>query len=49
MTVEVALEWAEHEAKTDRDYWKDRAKNGSGLIKQIANFVIKQGRNDKKR
>ncbi len=42
MTVEDALEWAEHEAKTDLPYWKERSKNGSGLIQQIADFVLKQ-------
>ncbi len=37
-----ALEWAQSEYRTDPSYWKDRAKNGTGLIKQIANFVLKQ-------
>lgn len=36
------IEWAQDEAKKDLPYWKDRCKNGSGLIQQIANFVLKQ-------
>ena len=35
--------WANWEYQHDSAYWIDRQKNGSGLIQQIANFVIKQG------
>jgi len=35
--------WAQKEYQQDQTYWQDRAKNGTGLIKQIADIVIKQG------
>jgi hypothetical protein len=36
------LSWAQSEYETDFEYWQDRVKNGTGLIQQIANFVLKQ-------
>jgi hypothetical protein len=41
-----ATAWAAEEAKKDLDYWLDRAANGNGLIKQIANFVLKHKSGD---
>ncbi len=35
--------WAYEEFKRDPNYWLKRAKNGKGLIKEIAEFVIKNG------
>jgi len=37
------FEWMQQERKTNFSYWKDRASNGSGLIKEIADFVIESG------
>ncbi len=37
-----ALVWAQAEYKADSSYWRDRAKNGIGLIREIADFVLKQ-------
>lgn len=38
-----AYKWASWEYAHDPGYWQDRAKNGIGLIQQIATFVIKNG------
>ncbi len=35
--------WAREEFQRDRSYWLDRAKNGNGLIQEIALFVLKNG------
>lgn len=35
-----AFKWAAWEYEHDPGYWQDRAKNGSGLIQQIASFVL---------
>ncbi len=35
--------WAREEFQLDLGYWLDRAKNGSGLIQEIALFVLKNG------
>ncbi len=35
-------EWAKRKYKADPAYWQDRSRNGSGLIKEIADFVIQQ-------
>jgi len=32
--------WIQKESRTNLSYWQDRAKNGSGLIQEIAIFVI---------
>lgn len=37
------IKWAEYEISHDPAYWQDRAKNGAGLIQQIAAFVIQHG------
>lgn len=37
--------WVQQEYQHDQGYWQNRAKNGSGLIQQIAIFIIKQGNN----
>ncbi len=36
--------WAYEEFQKDRSYWLDRAKNGKGLIKEIALFVLRNGK-----
>lgn len=36
-----ALEWAQSQYNADPEYWKDRAIHGNGLIREIANFVLK--------
>ncbi len=36
------FEWGRKEAQHDLLYWQDRQQNGTGLIKQIADFVLKQ-------
>lgn len=33
-------EWAVYERANNLAYWQDRAKHGSGLIKDIAAFVM---------
>lgn len=37
------FEWAKKEFLGDPEYWQDRAKNGTGLIQQIAHFVLRCG------
>lgn len=39
---DISFEWAWQKYKVDPGYWQDRAKNGNGLIRDIANFVLKQ-------
>lgn len=36
--------WAYEEFQRDHSYWLDRAKNGEGLIKEIALFVLRNGK-----
>ena len=38
------IKWAYEEYQRDPGYWLDRAKNGKGLIQEIAYFVIKKGK-----
>jgi hypothetical protein len=38
-----AFKWAQWEYQHDFPYWRDRAQNGIGLIKQIAAFVLSHG------
>lgn len=37
------FKWAAWEFQHDKGYWQERATNGSGLIQQIATFVMKHG------
>ncbi len=39
-TINNALDWARKEYQCDSKYWLERAENGTGLIKQIAEFVL---------
>ncbi len=41
-----AIEWAQSEYTAEPIYWQERATNGSGLIKQIADFVLSHRRGD---
>jgi len=36
--------WAYEEFQHDPGYWLDRAKNGNGLIKEVAEFVVRNGK-----
>ena len=36
--------WACEEFQSDPAYWLDRAKNGTGLIKEVAEFVVRNGK-----
>jgi hypothetical protein len=36
-------DWVQKEYQHDQGYWEDRAKNGSGIIQQIARFVLAAG------
>jgi len=36
--------WILQEYHDDEGYWQDRAKNGTGLIQQIARLVLGAGR-----
>ena len=41
--------WAYEEFQRDSDYWLDRAKNGKGLIKEVAEFVVRNGKPQQER
>ncbi len=40
--------WAIEEFQRDPGYWQEKAKNGKGLFREIAEFVIKSGRSQEK-
>ncbi len=43
------FKWAYEEFQRDPGYWLDRAKNGKGLIKEVAEFVVRNGKPQQER